>query len=141
MSIHGSRTRDRQMENGHTGALLSLWAGRTGNHICHIPMLTTTVSSCSLPYTRIPPKWRNSRCNLTYPYICSRDIPDDCESSPCLNGGVCIDDVYDFTCQCLDGYTLLYREDMWDSETQTAETDIQTFRTHSSTRHRLDPDL
>jgi len=29
---------------------------------------------------------------------------DDCASSPCLNGGVCSDGVFDFSCTCPDGF-------------------------------------
>lgn len=35
---------------------------------------------------------------------CSRHI-DNCASSPCLNGGSCVDGVQSFTCQCAPGYT------------------------------------
>ena len=30
---------------------------------------------------------------------------DECESSPCQNGGQCIDEVNDYTCLCLAGFT------------------------------------
>ena len=30
---------------------------------------------------------------------------DECASSPCANGGICIKGVDIFTCQCLAGYT------------------------------------
>ena len=29
---------------------------------------------------------------------------NDCHPDPCLNGGLCIDDVDSFTCQCAQGY-------------------------------------
>lgn len=29
---------------------------------------------------------------------------DECWSSPCLNGGVCLDGVADYNCSCVDGY-------------------------------------
>lgn len=29
---------------------------------------------------------------------------DDCVSKPCRNGGVCMDLVGDFSCQCTDGW-------------------------------------
>ena len=30
---------------------------------------------------------------------------DDCDPSPCLNGGKCIDDVDSYSCKCAAGYT------------------------------------
>ena len=30
---------------------------------------------------------------------------DDCEASPCKNGGTCIDGVDSYTCNCVSGYT------------------------------------
>jgi len=30
---------------------------------------------------------------------------DDCQSSPCENGGICSDKLNDFTCSCIQGYT------------------------------------
>lgn len=36
--------------------------------------------------------------------FCSINI-DDCESSPCLNGGVCIDKVAGYACSCSKEYT------------------------------------
>lgn len=36
--------------------------------------------------------------------LCEVDI-DDCASDPCLNGGVCIDGIDSFTCQCVSGKT------------------------------------
>ena len=30
---------------------------------------------------------------------------DDCDPNPCLNGGICIDGVNSFTCECEDGYS------------------------------------
>ena len=35
--------------------------------------------------------------------LCEVNV-NECESSPCLNGGTCIDDVNSFTCRCPDGY-------------------------------------
>lgn len=29
---------------------------------------------------------------------------DECQSSPCLYGGNCVDDVNGYTCECIDGY-------------------------------------
>lgn len=36
--------------------------------------------------------------------LCEVDI-NDCDSDPCLNGGICIDGVDTFKCQCLSGKT------------------------------------
>ena len=36
--------------------------------------------------------------------MCDVNI-DDCESTPCANGGQCIDDVADYSCVCEQGYT------------------------------------
>jgi hypothetical protein len=36
------------------------------------------------------------RCEINY---------DECLSNPCVNGGICIDDVNSFTCRCLLGYS------------------------------------
>ena len=30
---------------------------------------------------------------------------DECSSSPCQNGGTCIDAVNSYTCDCVDGWT------------------------------------
>lgn len=30
---------------------------------------------------------------------------NECSSSPCLNGGLCVDEVNHFTCSCPDGFT------------------------------------
>ena len=30
---------------------------------------------------------------------------DECNSSPCENGGTCVDGVYEYTCTCMSGYT------------------------------------
>jgi len=30
---------------------------------------------------------------------------DDCQSSPCENGGICSDKLNDYTCSCIEGYT------------------------------------
>ena len=30
---------------------------------------------------------------------------DECNSSPCLNNGICTDDVNGYTCKCLEGYS------------------------------------
>ena len=30
---------------------------------------------------------------------------DDCASSPCQNGGTCVDDINSYTCNCDVGYT------------------------------------
>jgi len=35
--------------------------------------------------------------------LCELNV-NECESSPCLNGGTCIDEVNSFRCQCPDGY-------------------------------------
>ncbi|XP_034311593.2 uncharacterized protein [Magallana gigas] len=40
---------------------------------------------------------------FTGPY-CQVEI-DECDSQPCLNGGVCVDQVNGFTCTCPQGYT------------------------------------
>ena len=39
-----------------------------------------------------------------YYYYCNSDI-DDCARQPCQNGGNCTDDVNDFYCDCVPGYT------------------------------------
>ena len=36
---------------------------------------------------------------------------DDCSSSPCKNGGTCIDGVNQFTCQCKRGFSGVNCED------------------------------
>lgn len=30
---------------------------------------------------------------------------DDCDSSPCLNNGTCVDEIGNFTCLCQDGWS------------------------------------
>jgi len=40
--------------------------------------------------------WTGSNCDI--------DI-DECENDPCLNEGVCIDQIGDFQCQCKSGWT------------------------------------
>ena len=41
----------------------------------------------------------NTRC-----FFSSSDV-DECDPSPCLNGGHCVDGVNDYTCKCPPGYT------------------------------------
>ena len=51
----------------------------------------------------------NKRCCCVQGYtgvICGNDIYE-CLSSPCLNGGICEDDIGRYTCKCLRG-TLLW---------------------------------
>ncbi|XP_030844921.1 fibropellin-1-like [Strongylocentrotus purpuratus] len=36
--------------------------------------------------------------------MCETNI-DDCSTTPCMNGGVCVDEVNSFTCNCAAGYT------------------------------------
>jgi len=38
------------------------------------------------------------------PLFCKPDI-DDCQSSPCENGGICSDKLNDYACSCIQGYT------------------------------------
>ena len=44
------------------------------------------------------------KCNS---YLILYHFPDidECKSSPCKHGGICIDGVDLYTCQCLAGYT------------------------------------
>ena len=44
------------------------------------------------------------KCVLVKEKIIILDI-DECSSSPCENGGTCIDEIDYFTCQCMAGYT------------------------------------
>ena len=37
-------------------------------------------------------------------HIYNTDI-DDCETTPCLNGGTCQDELNDFSCTCAVGFT------------------------------------
>lgn len=30
---------------------------------------------------------------------------NDCSSHPCLNGGICVDEIQQFTCNCASGFT------------------------------------
>ena len=39
-----------------------------------------------------------------HPFVCNSDI-DDCAERPCQNGGNCTDEVNDFRCDCVAGYT------------------------------------
>lgn len=36
--------------------------------------------------------------------LCEAEV-NECSSSPCQNGGTCVDKVNYFTCSCADGYT------------------------------------
>ena len=29
---------------------------------------------------------------------------NECDSSPCQNGGTCVDEIYGYTCQCTDAW-------------------------------------
>ena len=42
---------------------------------------------------------------LTFSYFVTFLDVNECESSPCKNGGTCIDGVDLYTCQCLAGYS------------------------------------
>ena len=35
--------------------------------------------------------------------LCAIDI-DECQSDPCLNQGICIDEINGFTCNCSQGF-------------------------------------
>ena len=61
------------------------------------------------------PKWKNNHNrtisdevrmhalnSFNYFFVCS-DI-NECSSSPCQNGGACIDAVNSYLCSCVDGY-------------------------------------
>ena len=37
-------------------------------------------------------------------FSCNEDI-DECESGPCMNGGICSDALNGYTCTCLPGTT------------------------------------
>ncbi|XP_071506100.1 uncharacterized protein [Diadema antillarum] len=47
------------------------------------------------------PRWMLANCHLS----CKVCLDDECRSSPCLNGGSCIDGNSSYTCQCPPGYT------------------------------------
>ena len=38
---------------------------------------------------------------------CGIDI-DECVTNPCLNDGTCVDGVNGFTCECIDGYSVIF---------------------------------
>ena len=38
-----------------------------------------------------------------FQYVCITDI-NDCQNSPCKNGGSCVDGINDYTCICRNGY-------------------------------------
>ena len=40
-----------------------------------------------------------------YIYISGFIENNECESSPCLNGASCVDNINSFSCSCLAGYT------------------------------------
>ena len=61
---------------------------------CH--HVSTTLLSSNMDQSQT----RNIDC-IFYMYA---DI-DECESSPCLNGGTCKDETNNFTCSCPGGYT------------------------------------
>ena len=44
----------------------------------------------------------NKVFSFSYDYLL--DI-DECESRPCMNNGICIDEVNKYNCQCMAGYT------------------------------------
>lgn len=63
--------------------------------------------SCSLP------NWVDKRSSNIRSYIENKQKAnspifftetDECKSSPCLNGGTCVDGLYDFTCVCLSAF-------------------------------------
>ena len=43
-------------------------------------------------------------CALCAGEFCDENI-DECDSSPCLNDGVCLDQVNGYDCQCASNYT------------------------------------
>lgn len=54
--------------------------------------------------------WISFRCNCPPGYfgaLCSLDV-NECEASPCLNHGVCINRPGGFTCVCLPGFSGMY---------------------------------
>ena len=41
----------------------------------------------------------------TYDYISNLIDIDECDSNPCRNGATCADDVNQYSCICVDGYS------------------------------------
>uniref|UniRef100_A0A8B9HTR2 Sushi, von Willebrand factor type A, EGF and pentraxin domain-containing protein 1 n=1 Tax=Astyanax mexicanus TaxID=7994 RepID=A0A8B9HTR2_ASTMX len=56
-----------------------------------------------LPEFSFWPKGLAWRCGA-YGSLCEAEV-NECSSSPCLNDGVCVDEVNRFTCSCTDGFT------------------------------------
>lgn len=52
----------------------------------------------------LPPPQPLLHANAPYPFSPPADI-DECASAPCQNGGVCIDGVNGYMCDCQPGYT------------------------------------
>lgn len=48
-------------------------------------------------------KWRTKACSSKHKSICEKDWRP-CDTKPCQNGGTCIPNVDDYSCQCLDDF-------------------------------------
>ena len=61
--------------------------------------------------------------SVIYMLLFVTDI-DDCTPDPCMNGATCVDQVNDYTCNCVDGYT--------DKNCQTSKLLKHSFRTYTA---------
>ena len=69
--------------------------------------------ACAWPRVRLELRPRDVRRELRWPSAivrvpglvatCETDI-DECQDTPCLNGGTCTDGIASFTCQCAEGF-------------------------------------
>lgn len=98
-------------------ASLKLWLHLTLTHLLHsflIHSLTTNMTWChiflssSIKDIGLPMSYvASAGSNIAFPWITFLSFPSDineCASSPCLNGGTCVDEVNQFSCVCAKGW-------------------------------------
>lgn len=107
-----------------SGALVGFWNsfwGLLGNVVCHIPILKWIFCGCPCVHGRCPfeddecycdPNWAGEICDECAEgftgSLCNENIDDCTDPNLCENGGICVDDVADYSCSCQEDWTGFY---------------------------------
>ena len=95
--IHISKVELSSNQMGADDIILMTQVFNTSQHII-------IISFRIYGYHVFPWKKFSIKIACTKLYILPTDI-DDCENSPCLNGGFCYDGIDSYTCICPEGWT------------------------------------